>query len=258
MKAEPFIKTQAFEPGDLDILLAHGWFRMGRYMYTVNHIGIEREIRVFWLCYQLSEIIFPKSLRLIQKRSAGFTFQCLDLKPSDELSDLYHQYRNSIHLDAAESLAEVLYRQEAGKNLPENFSTKVLEMRDNGKLIGAGIFDPGEKAIMGIVNFFLPEYRKFSPGKMLMLKKIQWALRNEFRYFYPGYIGSRDGRFDYKLFAGEAGAYLYDPLSFKWYPYHSGLPEQLEAIQQEAIREIDEPQWLNPQYARMALLNSGF
>lgn len=258
MKPEPLIEAQRFEARDLDILLAHGWFRMGRYMYTVNHIGIEREIRVFWLCYQLSEIMLPKSVLQIGKRSAGFSFECRDLLLSQELQELYANYRHSITLDAAESLEEVLFRQEAGKGLPENFNSKVIEMRDDGKLIGAGIFDPGEKALMGIVNFFLPEYRKFSPGKMLMLQKMEWAMARGFRYFYPGYIGANDSRFDYKLFPGEAGAYLYDPLHFSWYPYRKGLPEEMEKAQLVAIRKLDEPQWLNPVYARMALQNSGY
>ena len=253
MRPEP--GTERFSGNNIDVLLAHGWFRMGRYMYTVNHIGIEREIRVFWLCYDLTETDYPKSVRILQKRSQRFQFHCRDLVLDEELTNLYLRYRESIDLDAADSLEEVLYRQEAGRAMPDFFRSKVIEMRDGDRLAGAGIFDPGESAIMGIVNFFLPEYRKFSPGKMLMLEKMEWARSNGFRYYYPGYIGSGDGRFDYKLFAGEAGAFLYDPLLFRWYPFRKGLPEELESMQKKLIRSLDEPQWLDPVHARMALAN---
>lgn len=249
MKPEVIPSLKPFQPRHLDILLAHGWFRMGRYMYTVNHIGIEKEIRVIWLCYQLSEIQFPGSVLEILKRSRRFDFQCKELKLTRELSQLYKDYRQSIRLDAADNLEEVLYRQEAGKGLPDNFCSMVIEMRDSGHLVAAGIFDPGESALMGIVNFFLPEYRKFSPGKMLMLKKMNWARENGFQYFYPGYIGAGDSRFDYKLFAGEAGAYLYDPLRYRWYPYQPGLAENMAKNQAVDIREFTEPQWLDPVHA---------
>jgi arginyl-tRNA--protein-N-Asp/Glu arginylyltransferase len=253
MKPEAIPTQKPFCPRHLDILLAHGWFRMGRYMYTVNHIGIEDEIRVFWLCYQLSEILLPRSVMEIRKRGNRFDFHYSDLELTKELTDLYHSYRKSIHLDAADSLDQVLYRQEAGKGLPQNFRSKVVEMRDKGRLVAAGIFDHGESAVMGIVNFFLPEYRKFSPGKLMMLKKIDWARENGFQYFYPGYIGAGDSRFDYKLFAGEAGAYLYDPLGYRWYPYEAGLAEFLAKNQVVAIRELNEPQWLDPVHAEKAL-----
>ena len=105
MRPEP--GTERFSGSNIDVLLAHGWFRMGRYMYTVNHIGIEREIRVFWLCYDLTETDYPKSVRILQKRSQRFQFQCRDLVLNEELTNLYLRYRESIDLDAADSLEEV-------------------------------------------------------------------------------------------------------------------------------------------------------
>lgn len=242
-----------FQARHLDILMAHGWFRMGRYMFTVNHIGWHRETRVFWTRYFLPEMHLPSSARTIQKKSAAFEFSCRPLLLNDELRNLFGRYRESVSIDTADTLDEILYRQEAGQNLVDPFPSMVVEMREGVKLVGAGIFDAGENSIMGIVNFFLPEYRKFSPGKALMLKKIEWAADQGMRYYYPGYVAAGDTRFDYKLFAGSDGAELYDPVGMNWIPFEEGLPEKMGSLQKNIIRNYPEPLWLNPLQAREVL-----
>lgn len=242
-----------FQPWHLDILMAHGWFRMGRYMFTVNHIGWHRETRVFWARYFLPKMHLPGSARTILKKSAAFEFSCKPLFLNDELRELFLRYRESVSIDTADNLDEVLYRQEAEKNLVDPFPSMVVEMRERGKLLGAGIFDAGERSIMGIVNFFLPEYRKFSPGKALMLKKIEWAADKKMRFYYPGYVAAGDSRFDYKLFAGVEGAELLDPVGMNWMPFEPGLPEKLGSRQKNLIRNYPEPLWLNPLQAKMVL-----
>lgn len=246
-----------FQARHLDILMAHGWFRMGRYMFTVNHIGWHRETRVFWVRYYLPEIRLSGSASTIMKRSERFEFRCRQMELTEELTELFLRYRKSVSIDTADSLEEVLYRQEAGKNLADPFPSMVVEMRDKGKLIGAGIFDAGENSIMGIVNFFLPEYRKFSPGKSLMLKKMEWASENKMLFYYPGYIAARDQRFDYKLFAGSAGAELFDPLMRGWIPFEEGMADSMASIQKNIIRNYPEPLWLNPLQAREVLAKFG-
>lgn len=242
-----------FQARHIDILLAHGWFRMGRYMFSVHHIGWHRETRVFWLRYYLPETDLPRSARLIERKAERFEFVYREFQAGEEYSQLYRQYRASVTIDTADTLDEVLYRQEAGKQLAETFRTMVVEMRDQGRLVGAGIFDSGQNSIMGTVNFFLPEYRKFSPGKALMLKKMDWAKKAGMKFYYPGYIAAGDARFDYKLFPGTAGAELFDPLQRAWVTFRPGLQDILGNIQKVSIRQFPEPLWLNPLQAREVL-----
>ncbi|MEJ7659632.1 MAG: hypothetical protein WKG07_08390 [Hymenobacter sp.] len=48
-----------------------------------------------------------------------------------------------------------------------------MEVRAEGHLIAAGIFDQGTRSLAGIVNFYDPDYRKYSLGKYLMLYEIR-------------------------------------------------------------------------------------
>jgi arginyl-tRNA--protein-N-Asp/Glu arginylyltransferase len=246
-----------FQPWHLDILLAHGWFRMGRYMFSVQHIGWHRETRVFWIRYQLSQMELPDSACTISKRASRFQFIIREFELNEAHKNLYAEYHQSVTIDTADSLAEVLFRQEAPMNLAETFPSMTVEMYDEGKLVGAGIFDTGRNSIMGIVNYFLPEYRKFSPGKALMLKKIEWAMQAGMDFYYPGYIGVDDNRFDYKLFAGHSAIELYDPFQKTWIPFKTGLAEKLASIQKQLIRQFPEPLWLNPLQSRMVLEKFG-
>jgi arginyl-tRNA--protein-N-Asp/Glu arginylyltransferase len=240
------MNQESFQLRHIDILLAHGWFRMGKYMFTVNHIGWHREIRVFWTRYQIDEIELPASAKAILKKSAAFEFECVPLKLNPELEELYSLYRKSVEIDTADTLAEVLFRNEADDIETSPFHSFVIEMRKGGKLVGAGIFDEGHNAIMGIVNFFDPEFRKYSPGKSLMLQKVKWASENRKMHYYPGYIAAGDTRFDYKLFCGKPGAEIFDPITPTWIPFRDGIVDRISNIQKDIIRQLNEPLWLDP------------
>jgi arginine-tRNA-protein transferase len=240
------MNQESFQLRHIDILLAHGWFRMGKHMFTVNHIGWHREIRVFWTRYQIDEIVLPASAKVILKKSAAFEFECVPLKLNPELEELYSLYRKSVEIDTADTLAEVLFRNEADDIETSPFHSFVIEMRKGGKLVGAGIFDQGRNSIMGIVNFFDPEFRKYSPGKALMLQKVKWASENGKVHYYPGYIAAGDTRFDYKLFCGKTGAEIYDPITPAWIPFRDGIVDRISNIQKDIIRQLHEPLWLDP------------
>jgi arginyl-tRNA--protein-N-Asp/Glu arginylyltransferase len=243
------MNQERFQLQHIDILLAHGWFRMGKHMFTVNHIGWHREIRVFWTRYQIDEILLPASAKEILKKSSDFEFECKLLKINPELEELYSLYRKSVEIDTADTLAEVLFRNEADDIETSPFHSFVIEMRKGGKLVGAGIFDEGRNSIMGIVNFFDPEFRKYSPGKALMLQKILQARKNGKVHYYPGYIAAGDTRFDYKLFCGKTGAEIFDPITPAWIPFRNGIVDRISNIQKDIIRQLHEPLWLNPEHA---------
>ena len=67
------------------------------------------------------------------------------------------------------------------------YDTAMIEVRDQGKLIAAGIFDKGRQSIAGILNFYHPGYNKYSLGKYLMLLKIDYAIAHSKQWYYPGY-----------------------------------------------------------------------
>src|SRR6185436_10781282 len=103
--------------------------------------------------------------------------------------------------DAPPTLQDFLLREIFIENVDHNlFDSEIIEIRDGGKLIAAGIYDKGSTAIEGIMNFYDPAYKKYILGKYLMLLKVQHAIENKMQFYYPGYIAYKYNKFDYKLF----------------------------------------------------------
>ena len=99
------------------------------------------------------------------------------------------------------------------------FNTEVIKITDKNELIAAGLFDKGSNSISGAMNFYNPEYRKFSLGKYLMLEKINYCLRNGIEYYYVGNIVPGIPKLDYKLFVDKNAVEVYDMTTGNWVPY---------------------------------------
>ena len=69
------------------------------------------------------------------------------------------------------------------------------------------------------MNFYHPDYKKYSLGKYLMLLKINHAKAMGKEWYYPGYIVPGNRRFDYKLFIGIEIAEIWVPESNNWLNY---------------------------------------
>jgi arginine-tRNA-protein transferase len=107
----------------------------------------------------------------------------------------------------------------------------MFEIWDGPRLIAVGVFDLGENSIAGILNFYDPDYKKFSLSKCLILKKMEFALNSGRDWYYPGYIGYKLPKFDYKLDPGFEAAEILDPFSRHWFPYSPELVEELALLQ---------------------------
>ncbi len=228
--------------GQLDAYLAMGWYRIGQVIFTTHHIPhSEGWYRVFWLRFALNRLEKGKKQEQLLTKNAPFTFVIKPLLLTSELEELYQLYHSQISFPASATLEQSLFDHSVhGDENGPVFDSYVIEVRDGGKLIAAGIFDRGSKSIAGILNFFDPAYKKFSPGKFLMLLKIQYALEQGMEYYYPGYIAASYPKFDYKLFPGVEAAEIYEPLSKKWLPYSPDLLQTLkDNIAEPPIEQTD-------------------
>lgn len=216
--------------GQLDAYLAMGWYRIGQVIFTTHHIPhSEGWYRVFWLRFALKQLKAGKKQQQLLKKNAAFTVVIKPLLLTKELEDLYLLYHSQISFPVSATLEQSLFDHSVhGDENGPVFDSCEIEVRDGGKLIAAGIFDRGSKSIAGILNFFEPAYKKFSPGKFLMLLKIQYALEKNMDFYYPGYIAADYPKFDYKLFPGAAAAEVYEPISRKWLPYSPELLRELK------------------------------
>ena len=214
----------------LDDYLAIGWYRIGQIIFTTDHIPHpEGWWRVFWLRFALNKLQFGQKQTKLIKANQRFDVTVKSLQLTNELEDLYNDYYLHIDFAASPSLHNNLFDYSVFKDSDHRvFDSQVIEIRDQKKLVAAGVFDKGEKSIAGIINFYHPSYRKYSMGKWLMLLKIKYAIENEMQFYYPGYIACDYNKFDYKLYPGMEAAELYDPVGKTWIPYSTSLMSELK------------------------------
>ncbi len=204
----------------LDVFLAKGWYRMGQGIFTTNYVIQEDHFfRVYWLRYRLKDLQMSRQAKTILKLNSRFTTAIRRLEIDTELEYLYRLYKSSLAFEPAESVQSWLFENQ----LQNIYDSWIVEIRDNGTLIGAGIFDKGQDAVAGILNCYHPAYKKYSIGKYLILLKIQSALSQNKNWYYPGYSVKDYPKFDYKLFVDKASAELYIPETNQWSSYHQNL-----------------------------------
>jgi len=168
-----------------------------------------------WLRLDLPRVSWGPEPRRLLRRNAGLSAAVVPFRLTAEYEELYARYRAAITFDAAPTIAEVLL----GETTHNVFDTRVLELRDGGQLVAAGVFDMGQHTLAGILNFYDPAYRRHSLGKYLLLLKTDYARQQGLDYYYPGYVVVGNPKFDYKLFACAAATEVFDSLRQVWLPF---------------------------------------
>jgi arginine-tRNA-protein transferase len=208
---------------ELDVFLEKGWYRMGQSIFTTHFISLQERIhRVFWLRYNLNSLVLGRTHHRLIKKNKQFKTLIKPMEITDELEELYALYKTGIDFEPAQSIHHWLY----GDQVNNVFDTDLVEVRDNEKIIAAGIFDKGHNTIAGIMNFYHPDYKKFSLGKYLILAKMRYAKANNKQWYYPGYIVYNHPGFDYKLFADKSATELFIPEQEGWKLYTAELLDQ--------------------------------
>lgn len=178
-----------------DMYLSAGWYRYGNKIFTIDFFTENEKIyHVYWLRYNIQKLKFSESYQKIIKRNKRFNYKITSFKNSQELESLHGLYFENIDFTTTASIEELM--EDVTNSV---YNSMLIEIRDDNKLIGAGIFDYGNNCIAGIKNFFHPEYKKFSLGKYLMLLKCQYCLDKNIDWYYPGYFAPGHKKFDYKL-----------------------------------------------------------
>lgn len=213
----------------LDNYLAAGYYRMGQYIFTTDSIFHNgKNCPVFWLRYPLHNFYFAKKPGKLLAANSHFKITIKDFSITQEIQDLYALYFDKTNFDAPPTMQSFLFGEPFIEQYEINlFDSEAIEIRDGNKLVAIGIYDRGENSIAGIMNFFDPAYKKHSPGKYLMLLKMQHATSMQLQYYYPGYIAYGYEKFNYKLFPNPALAEIFDSKNKYWLPYNKILLEQL-------------------------------
>ncbi len=179
------------------------------YMYThLSQLGFRRSGKHLYKpecpdCHACISIRLPvqdtkfsnSQLRCL-RRAQHFDFIHLDAFDSDEHYLLYEKYINTRHKDGD------MYP--ATRKLFESFlisgwaNSQFLEIRLASKLIGCAVYDALINGISAIYCYFDPEFSQYSPGKLAILKQIEFAQKNWFKYLYLGYQIDECRKMNYK------------------------------------------------------------
>jgi len=200
----------------LDYYLGQGYYRMQQDLFTCQFLPVEGNLfTVHWLRLVLPLVQFGAEQRRLLRLNERFAVSIRSFQLTEEYETLYATYRASISFEAPSTVESFLL--DGAKY--SVFTTSVIEVREGAKLIAVGIFDSGLRTLAGIMNFYDPAYRRHSLGKYLMLLKIEYALRQQMHYYYPGYLVHGYSKFDYKLFACRDATEVFDSLNGYWLPF---------------------------------------
>lgn len=205
------VRPDTLTPHELDLYLEKGWFRLGRSLFTTSFLTFRDTLfDAFWLRIGLPGFVLSRSQKEILKKTKAFRIQEGKFTLTDEKEVLFQKYRDSLNFEPAKHLEGVLPE---GSTL---FDSREICIYDGDRLIACGVFDMGEKAAEGIISFFDPEFKRYSPGKALMLHKIVLCKERGLEWFYPGYVVPGYPRFDYKLDIAREHSEYYDLTDGEW------------------------------------------
>jgi arginine-tRNA-protein transferase len=208
-------------PEVMDTMLSYGYYRMQQSLFTVDyaHTDERQRVRVIWARVCLKNFQPNHRQLKLAKRIRHFNISLHAAVINEEIEGLYAEYRRYIDFDGNQSVTSCLL----GDGAKDFFPGRMWQVRDAGRLVAAGYFDEGKESCAGILNFFHPDYAKFSLGLWMYLEGIRYAAETGKRFFYPGYIAMGFPKFDYKLIAGEDRIELWDPAMGRWIPYSCSI-----------------------------------
>ena len=230
-----FPDEKGFKDSMLDNYLAAGYYRTQHLLFTTHQTQISNDQKtypVFWLRIPVKNIVENTAATSIRKKCAAFAILCNKAKINNGINDLYNNYVKGIDFEAAESCSSYLH----DIYIENPFNSKMLQIKDHKTLIAAGYFDVGKNSMAGILNFYNPVYKKYSLGKYLMLKKLDYARANNIEFYYTGYISTGSNKFDYKLFSDKKVVEVFLPLEEIWVPFHQMGKEKLAEYFDKNIR----------------------
>ena len=204
------------EPDQLDQLLARGWFRMRRSMFTTRYLldgkGLHTAV---WARLDLRGYQFRTGLRRHMRRvERDYRVTVAPARPRSDERRLYRRYVAHVGGERPDELADVL-GEEPGLLSP--FDTWQVSIRDRaGELVGYSLFDVGADSMQSIIGVYDPDHARAGLGFASMLFEIQYGLECGFRFHYPGYVVEGVSAFDYKRRVGDLE--YRDPVGRRWRP----------------------------------------
>ncbi len=187
----------AFEtlPHQLDFLLENGWRHFGTQFFRYNLGFYQNEIRrVIPLRIRLADFSISKSQRRVLRKNRDLQIIIRPIEISTEKKFLFERHKQRFDQGVPDSIFDFLSFS------PSNVPCEANEVcvYKNGKLLAASFFDVGAKTTSGIYAIFAPEENRRSLGVFTMLVEMDFALKNNKKFYYQGYAYEGESFYDYK------------------------------------------------------------
>ncbi len=200
LKDFPFLINEEFyaaqvSPPQLDQFLADGWRHFGEHFFRYNIGFHENELRrVLPLRIRLKDFTLSKSQRRILKKNQDLqiVIRPIEIMPDKEI--LFETHKKRFKHSIPDSIYDFL------SFAPADVPCRALEVCVYQKetLLAASFFDVGGAAVSAIYAMFNPQEFSRSLGIFTMLLTIDYALKNDKIFYYPGYAYEENSFYDYK------------------------------------------------------------
>ncbi len=160
------------------------------------------------------ELSLDRTQRKIRRRNAGLTTHVQPSIATDEQFRLFRRYQLARHQDS--EMAHMSREDYAGMVQDGAFAAEMIELREEGRLIGVMLVDRVEEGLSAIYSFFEPDRPRLSLGVELIFRTADVVVERGDRHVYLGYWIEKCGKMAYKtrfrpLERLEGGAWLPDP-----------------------------------------------
>ncbi|MCP4411071.1 MAG: arginyltransferase [Gammaproteobacteria bacterium] len=174
-------------------LCQRGFRRSGEHIYIPDCPSCNACISIRIPVHQVT---FSKNQKRCLKRAQDLEFFHREGIDSDEHYALYENYINNRHKGGDMYPAT---RELFGSFLISNWAdSHFLEIRLDGQLIACAVYDQLINGLSAIYCYFDPQYSKLSPGKLAILKQIEFARENWLEHLYLGYQIDECRKMNYK------------------------------------------------------------
>ena len=164
--------------------------------FTDNYGG--EEMRIIPLRIVLNEFKLSKSQEKIYRRNQKkFTYTVEKTTIDADLINLFDLHKKKFTHNPPPSLAYYIGENNHGEHeqYVKNLTFRVF---DDERLVAASFLDCGKKSVSALYAATHPDYDKYSLGIYTILLETEYALRNDFKFYYLGYAHEKASFYDYK------------------------------------------------------------
>ncbi|MGD8926186.1 MAG: arginyltransferase [Thioalkalispiraceae bacterium] len=178
-----FVDPQAkIDTGTYSLFSELGFRRSGEHIYR-PHCSLCNECKAIRI--NVNKFKLSRSQKRILNKNANTTLRWLDVEFNEEHFELYKRYMSHRHEGSSMEDDNPDHYMRMMKS--SWCTTRLAELRINSTLLAVAITDWLIDGFSAVYTFFDPEFSRYSPGTLAILKQIAEAKKTGRHYLYLGY-----------------------------------------------------------------------